>query len=195
MIEPVIVIAPAKGTGYRLLSGYRRCAAAKLAGLLVVPAVVQLDARTGFSQKQVRELQLVENIQRQQLSPLEEARAFQEILSSEGGVTQAELAKRVGKSQPYVANRVRLLGLPETIVKSLESGSISPSHGEVFLQLPKEASPTEVKDLLDRTKREGLSTHQLAERGGGRPGRSTTARSGTRSSDRRRRKPSSRSAP
>lgn len=135
VLEPVLVESGNDGK-YRLVAGYRRCAAAKRAGLIAVPAIVQLDGSKGVSQNEIREIQLVENVQRKDLSPLEEAKAFASIVDS--GVTQAELAKRVGKSQPYVANRIRLLDLPEKPASMLASGQISPAIAEKILKLPPE---------------------------------------------------------
>jgi ParB/RepB/Spo0J family partition protein len=161
VLEPVLVARREKGL--ELVAGFRRVAAARRAGLKVVPAHV-LDV----TPTEIVEIQLTENLQRQDLTELEEARAFKDYVDA--GHTQGELAKRIGKSQPYVANRIRLLGLPEPIAQNLESGKLSPSHAEVFLQLPKEATPTEIHDLLDRTVRDGESVRELARRVGWKAG-------------------------
>ncbi len=155
VLEPVLVAR--RNGGLELVAGFRRTAAAKKAGLKVIPARV-LDV----TPSEVVEIQLTENLQRQDLSELEEARAFKDYVDA--GHTQGDLAKRIGKSQPYVANRIRLLELPEPIVASLTEGKLSPSHAEVFLQLPKEATASEVSELLGRTVRDGESVRQLAER-------------------------------
>ena len=144
ILEPVLVAADGDGK-FSLVAGYRRCAAAKKAGLVVVPAIVTLSAKTGHSQNDVRVQQLIENAQRKDLTPLEEARAFKAIVDS--GVTQSELAKLIGKSQPYVANRVRLLGLPESVVPLLESGKLPASAAQQILKLPEEAA-TEIKRVV-----------------------------------------------
>jgi ParB family transcriptional regulator, chromosome partitioning protein len=161
VLNPVDVSMGKPGTPgdlkYTLVAGHRRVAAAKLAKLKTVPARV-----FELTPQEVVEFQLTENLQRKDLSELEEARAFKDYVDA--GHTQVELAKKIGKSAPYVANRIRLLGLPEPIVKNLEEGKLTPSHAEVFLQLPKEATPTEVNDLVGRTVRDGESVRQLADR-------------------------------
>ncbi len=133
VLEPVIVRRDAKGL--LLVAGFRRVAASKIAGLKTVPArilAVDVDAAS--------EVQLVENIQRQELSAIEEARAMKALLER-AGLTQEQLGKKIGKSQPYVANRLRLLGLPKEVMGLLEQGKIAASHAEVLLKAPKEAEP------------------------------------------------------
>jgi ParB/RepB/Spo0J family partition protein len=161
VLEPVLVSLgkPGEpgGLTYTLVAGFRRVAAAKLAKLKTVPARVFELAPT-----EIIEIQLTENLQRENLSELDEARAFKDYVDA--GHSQGDLAKKIGKSQPYVANRIRLLALPEPVVKHLEEGKLSPSHAEVFLQLPKEATSTEVNALLEGTVRDGESVKQLADR-------------------------------
>ncbi|MCI4345858.1 MAG: ParB/RepB/Spo0J family partition protein [Thermoplasmata archaeon] len=156
VLEPVVVTKEKGTKGYRLVFGFRRAAAARLAGLITVPAVVR-----EFTDTEILEAQLVENLQREDLSPLEEARALQKVLGGEGAPSQGELAKRIGKSQPWLSNRIRLLGLPEPALKAIESEDLSATHGEIFLSLPKEATPNEVRALLDQQKRSELNTHQF----------------------------------
>lgn len=133
ILEPVLVAPPSSSGGrYLLVAGYRRVAAAKLAKLLVVPAIV-----TDRNEDLRRQVQLVENVQREGLAPTDEARALKELV--DGGLTQAELARRIGKSQPYVANRLRLLTLPEDGLKLLETGKISASVAERILEIPANA--------------------------------------------------------
>lgn len=131
ILEPLLVtpVADSKPATYRLVAGFRRLAAARSARLAKVPVrVLELGA------KEVREIQLVENLQREDLAPLDEARAFKELL--DGGLTQQEIGKRIGRSQPYVANRVRLLGLPDVAVQLLDKGKLTPSAAESILSLP-----------------------------------------------------------
>jgi ParB family chromosome partitioning protein len=151
ILQPVSVQRVGKKHGkdqYQLVFGYRRCAAAKLAKLLVVPAFVQFDntsPASAASLNEIREVQLVENLQRQDLNPIDEAKAFKSILAS--GVTQGELAKRIGKSQPYVANRIRLLDLPEQGQQLVADGKVSTHVVAEILKLPV-AAETERKRLV-----------------------------------------------
>ncbi|MDD5043563.1 MAG: ParB/RepB/Spo0J family partition protein [Patescibacteria group bacterium] len=130
IIQPLIVTK--KGEGYELVTGERRLRAAKIAGLKKVPAII----RTAQGQEKL-ELALIENVQRQDLNPMEEAVAYKR-LSDEFGLTQEEVAKKVGKSRPVVANSLRLLSLPEEIKKFLRAGKLSESHARIILQLPNE---------------------------------------------------------
>jgi ParB family chromosome partitioning protein len=107
LIQPLVVTQ--QGQGYQLIAGERRWQAAKLAGLARVPALVK-DA----TPQQMIELALVENIQRADLTPLEEAAAYQELIE-DFGLTQIQVAKRVGKSRAAVANSIRLLRLPQEV--------------------------------------------------------------------------------
>jgi ParB/RepB/Spo0J family partition protein len=135
VLNPVDVSMGAPGTPgdlkYTLVAGHRRVAAAKLAKLRTIPARV-----FELTPDEVVEFQISENIHRKNLSELEEARAFKDYVDA--GHTQVELAKRIGKSPPYVANRIRLLGLPEPVRKNLESGKLSASHAEILASAPKE---------------------------------------------------------
>ena len=144
ILEPVLVALGGDGK-FSLIAGYRRCAAAKKAGLLVVPGIVTLDGKAGHSLNDVRVQQLIENAQRKDLTPIEEARAFKALVDS--GVTQSELAKLIGKSQPFVANRIRLLGLPESVVPLIESGKLTASAAQQILKLPEDAA-TEIKRVV-----------------------------------------------
>ena len=127
VLEPIIVTR--SGNGYTLVAGERRWRAARLAGLRKIPAVVK-DA----SPQELLELALVENIQRQDLSPLEEAAAYRQLLE-EHGLTQEEVARRVGKSRSAVANSLRLLNLPPEAKVALEEGRITEGHARTLLSL------------------------------------------------------------
>jgi ParB family transcriptional regulator, chromosome partitioning protein len=125
VLQPVIVARVANG--YVLVAGERRWAAAKQAGLARIPAVVK-DA----TPQQMLELALVENVQRADLNPLEEAAAYRQLMS-DFGLTQDEVARRVGRSRSAVANSVRLLGLPESVQEGLAAGQISEGHARALL--------------------------------------------------------------
>lgn len=138
LLEPVVV-RELKDGEYGLVFGFRRARAAKLAGLLTLPAIVRK-----YDDTEVREAQLVENIQREDLNPVDEARAMRAYLDlpgdgRDGKRTQTALAKAIGKGQPYVANRLRLLGLPDEATQAIANGKLSSTHGEVLLKIPAEA--------------------------------------------------------
>jgi len=130
LIQPLIVTQ--RSTGYQLIAGERRWQASKLAGLAAVPVIIKET-----SPQQMLELALVENIQRADLNPLEEAEAYTQLMS-EFGLTQEAVAERVGKSRTAVANTVRLLNLPEEIKKCLADGTISEGHARALLGLKRE---------------------------------------------------------
>ncbi len=128
ILQPLIVTRT--GSGYTLIAGERRWRAARLAGLRIVPALVK-----DTSPQQLLELALVENIQRQDLGPLEEAAAYRQLLE-EHGLTQEEVARRVAKSRSAVANSLRLLNLPPEAKAALEEGRITEGHARSILSLP-----------------------------------------------------------
>ncbi len=128
VLQPIIVTRA--GQNYTLVAGERRWRAARLAGLRTVPALVK-----DTSPHQLLELALVENIQRQDLGPLEEAAAYRQLLE-EHGLTQEEVAQRVGKSRSAVANSLRLLNLPPEAKVALEEGRITEGHARTLLSLP-----------------------------------------------------------
>ena len=129
ILQPLAVRASGGGF-YQIIAGERRWRAARMAGLSEVPVVVlEADART------VMELALVENLQRQDLNPMEEAEGYQRLMK-EYGLTQEEAAARVGKSRPAVANALRLLLLPEEVRSLVEDGTISAGHARAILSLP-----------------------------------------------------------
>jgi ParB family transcriptional regulator, chromosome partitioning protein len=139
---------------YTLIAGERRLQAARLAGLDAVPAIVK-DATS----QEMLELALVENLQRADLNPLEEALAFRQLID-EFGLTQQRVAERVGKSRVAVANSVRLLRLPEEIKARLGAGEISEGHARALLQLEEAASQLQV---LKRIIADNLSVRQTED--------------------------------
>ena len=129
LLQPVVV-RPRPAGGYELIAGERRWRAARDAKLTTVPAVVrEADDRDTLL------LGLVENVAREDLSPIEEARAFAVVLD-EFGLSLGELAERVGKSKPAVSNRVRLLELPEDVLKMVARGQLSEGHARAVLAVP-----------------------------------------------------------
>lgn len=151
LLQP-LVVEPTSDGRYRLIVGERRWRAAKLAGLTEVPAIVR-----EISQQERLELALVENIQRQNLNPLEEAAAYRR-LQDEFGLTQEAVAKRVGKSRSQVANTERLLTLPAVIQEALRDGRITVGHAKVILSLP---TGPEQEKFFASVVQQGLPVHLL----------------------------------
>jgi ParB family chromosome partitioning protein len=138
IIEPLVVAkTPA---GYQIIAGERRWRAARLAGLPTVPIVIKETTAKGML-----ELAIVENVQREDLNPIERAQAFQRLVE-EFGLTVTEIAKRVGKSESYVSNTMRLLGIPDAIKDGLVSGAISEGHARAIAGL------TDVKLMVEAYK-------------------------------------------
>jgi ParB family chromosome partitioning protein len=128
VIQPV-VLRPAANGRYQLVAGERRWMASKRAGKTTIPAVVRQ-----ISNEQAMEITIIENLQREDLNPVEQARAF-ERLSREFGLTQEQIATRTGKDRASIANFIRLLKLPASIQESLETGTLSFGHGKVLIAL------------------------------------------------------------
>jgi len=151
LLQPLLV-RPLFGGGYQIVAGERRWRAARMAGLSEVPAVVR-----EMSDHEVMELALIENLQREDLTPLEEANGYQTLLDKYG-MTQEEVAKTVGKSRPAVANALRLLHLPEAIREMVERGELSAGHARTLLSFPDEASMLEA---AKKAVEQGLSVREL----------------------------------
>ncbi|OGO52787.1 MAG: hypothetical protein A2148_05230 [Chloroflexi bacterium RBG_16_68_14] len=134
VIQPLLVSTSDSEGVYQLVAGERRLRAARLAGLRRVPVVVKEAAS-----RELLELALVENLQRQDLSPLEEAQAYRR-LADDFGMTQEAIASRVGRSRTVVANTMRLLALSEEMQASLASGAISEGHARALLGLADETA-------------------------------------------------------
>lgn len=135
IIQPlVITTAPTQPGYYWLIAGERRWRAARLAGMKEAPAILR-----EATPQQLMEWALVENVQRADLNPLEEATAYQTLME-EFGLTQAEVAERVGKSRPAIANAVRLLGLPLEAQQAVVDGVITAGHARALLALPDAAA-------------------------------------------------------
>lgn len=149
VIQPVLVRQ--EGTNYELIAGERRLRASKLAGLKKIPAVVAKISNT-----QSLEIAILENVQREDLNPLEISKGYQR-LREEFGYTQEQVAKSVGKPRSSIANSLRLLTLPPKIQKELEKGTISEGHGKVLLGVEQ----NKVDQLLEKVVREGLSVRAL----------------------------------
>ena len=130
VIQPIIV-RQSPVIGYEILAGERRYRASLLAGLKSIPAVVKQ-----LSDQEMMIQSIIENLQRENLNPIEEARAYESLV--EKGFTHAEIADKMGKSRPYISNSIRLLSLPEPILSEVESGKLSQAHARSLVGLNKE---------------------------------------------------------
>ncbi|MFM7776683.1 MAG: ParB/RepB/Spo0J family partition protein [Actinomycetota bacterium] len=157
---------------YELIMGERRLRASKLAGLKRIPVII----RETSDNELLREA-LIENIHRSDLNSLEEAAAYNQMLS-DFGLTHDELAKRIGKSRPVITNTLRLLNLPPSVQKKLASGAISAGHARALLGL---SDPNEIERIANKIVSEGLSVRATEElivvSGGGK--KSSTRKSGS----------------
>lgn len=153
LLQPITVRPLSSGT-YQIIAGERRWRAAQMAGLQDVPVRV-VDA----DDKKAQELALVENLQREDLSPLEEARGFRSLLE-DYGLTQEEVAQSIGKSRSAVANSLRLLSLPEPIQDMVEEGELTAGHARALLTLEtEELQQQAAKQILKK----GLSVRQTED--------------------------------
>ncbi len=165
VVQPILV-RPAERDGYELIAGERRWRAARAAGLATIPAIVRdVEDRDSLL------LALAENVARENLSPVDEARAYASLLD-EFGLSLGDLAERVGRSKPAVSNRVRLLELPEDVLALVERGRLSEGHARAVLSLPDDDSR---RRLARRIARDGLSV-RAAERAAQRAGAATRKR-------------------
>lgn len=150
ILQPLIVRKSIKG--YEIVVGERRYRAAKEANLKTVPAVVRK-----LSEQQMMEMAVLENLQREDLNPIEEGLAYQTLIEKLH-LTQEEVAKRLGKSRPHVANHIRLLSLPPKIQEYISTGKISMGHGRALLGLREKAK---LPAIVARVIKEGLNVRQL----------------------------------
>ena len=150
VVQPLTVRAVADGY-YQIIAGERRWRAARLAGLTEIPVVImEADDKTTM------ELALIENLQRQDLNPVEEALGYRTLME-EYGLTQEETASRVGKSRPTVANALRLLALCPQVLEMVRSGALSPGHARAVLTLKSEKMQ---QDAAQKIVNLGLSVRQ-----------------------------------
>ncbi|HLS61076.1 MAG TPA: ParB/RepB/Spo0J family partition protein [Virgibacillus sp.] len=150
IIQPLLVRKSLKG--YEIIVGERRYRAAKEAGFQTVPVVVK-----DLSDHKMMELALLENLQREDLTPIEEAHAYTNLIT-ELGITQEELSKRLGKSRSHIANMVRLLSLPDQIVAYINNGELSMGHGRALLGLKNKEHITSV---VTKVRNEKLNVRQI----------------------------------
>jgi ParB family chromosome partitioning protein len=141
VVQPLVVRRD--GDGFTIVAGERRYRAARMAGLETVPAVIM----DNVDDVRLLELALVENIQREDLNPLELAEAFRRLID-QCGHTQAQLAQRVGRSRASVANHLRLLTLPDSIKRLIHQGQLTEGHARAILALDSEAQMLEMADKI-----------------------------------------------
>jgi len=151
VLQPVIVREAGNGE-YELVAGERRWRAAQIAGLLKVPALIK-----PVEDERLLEVALIENLQREQLNPMESAVGFQTLID-DLGLTQQEVAQRVGKQRATVSNMLRLLNLPREVQDKIRSGEVSTGHAKALASL---GSPELQRRLADRIAREDLSVRQI----------------------------------
>ena len=152
ILQPLLV-RPLIGGGYQLVAGERRWRAARIAGLNEVPVVIR-----NLTDCEMAELALIENLQREDLNPLEEAEGYRQLMSGYG-MTQEEVAKVVGKSRPAVANAVRLLALPEKVRSMVEKGEISAGHARCLLNFSEEEALALAQEIFEK----GLSVREIEQ--------------------------------
>jgi ParB family chromosome partitioning protein len=155
LLQPIVVTRAPQG-GYHLIAGERRWRAARLAGVERIPAVVR-EAAQGADRLA---LALIENLQREDLTPIEEARAYHH-LRTELGLSQDDIASRVGKDRSTVANALRLLHLPLAVQERVDAGTLSAGHGRALAALDDTARQ---EHLAERCSREGWSVRELERR-------------------------------
>lgn len=145
LLQPIAVRHDPTGTGYRIIAGERRWRACRIAGLAEVPVVIK-----DVTNEQAMELALIENLQREDLDPVEEALGCRRLMD-ECGLTQEQAAKKLGKSRSALANVLRLLSLPDPVLEELKIGAITTGHAKVILSLP-------TQELMERAASEIISS-------------------------------------
>ena len=151
LIQPIIV-RKSPVLGYEILAGERRYRASIAAGLSEIPVIIKQ-----LSDQDMMLHSIIENLQRENLNPIEEAKAYQSLIDK--GFTHSEIAEKMGKSRPYITNLVRLLGLPKHILTEVESGRLSQAHARLLIQL----SSDKQDKLLNRIQTENLSVRQVEQ--------------------------------
>ena len=152
VVQPIIVKKSIKG--YELVAGERRTKASKIAGLTTIPAIIR-----DFNDEEMMEIALIENIQRENLNPIEEAMAYDNIIKATG-MTQDTIAKKFGKSRSYITNMIGLLKLPDETKKLVEDGKISASHARTLSKIEDE---DEIKRLADKIIKENINVRDVED--------------------------------
>lgn len=153
VISPILVVKGENGY-YKIIAGERRWRASKLAGLKTIPAIIK-----NVENEKVFDLALIENLQREDLNPIEEALGYRKLMS-EYGFTQEQVSERMNKSRSAVANSLRLLKLPSDVLSLVEQGKLSVGHAKVLLSLSDEK---EISSLAKKACDEAMSVRELEE--------------------------------
>lgn len=151
VILPIIVVKQENGM-YLIIAGERRWRAAKKAGLKKIPAIVK-----NYESKEAAEVAMIENLQREDLNPIEEAEGYKSLIDS-FSLTQEEISKRVGKSRTAITNSMRLLNLPDAIIKQIIVGDLSSGHARALITLKSDELKLEI---AERIIKEGLNVRQV----------------------------------
>ena len=152
ILQPIVLRQTVQG--YYIVVGERRFRASKLAGLTEVPAIIK-----ELSDEDMMELAIIENLQREDLNAIEEAESYKKMMT-DLNITQQEVARRLGKSRPYIANMLRLLQLPKNVAQMVQQGALSSAHGRTLLTL-KDAS--KIKKTAKQATQESWSVRYLEE--------------------------------
>ena len=153
ILQPLLV-RPLPGGGYQLVAGERRWRAARMAGLEEVPAVIR-----ELTDREAAELAMIENLQREDLNPMEEAKGYQTLMETYG-MTQEEAARAVNKSRPAVANALRLLQLPDEVAEMVAEGRLSAGHARAVLSFSEEERLPAAQEAAEK----GLTVRELERR-------------------------------
>ncbi len=149
VIMPIIVNK--EDDKFMIIAGERRFRASKIAGLKKVPVIVKT-----YSERQIKEISLIENLQREDLNPIEAANAMRSLMT-DYGLTQEDLADRIGKSRPAIANTLRLLTLSKEVINLVESGALSAGHARALISVPE----IDQKKMADTAVKDGLSVRDV----------------------------------
>lgn len=167
LLQPLLV-RPVPEGGYQIVAGERRWRASRMAGLTSVPVIIR-----DFDDQKTMELALIENLQRENLNAMEEAAGYHDLMETYG-MTQAEVAKSVGKSRSAVANTLRLLNLPPQVTAYVAAGTLSAGHARAILALEDE---TQMCDAAERAVKQGLNVREIERMAKKRNTSSRTAKS------------------
>lgn len=151
LIQPIIVRPMPNGMTYQIVAGERRWRACRILGLTDIPVIIrELD------DAEVSQIALIENVQRSDLNPIEEAMAYKELISTYE-MTQESIAKTMGKSRPYIANALRLLSMPENVQHQVKTGEITVGHAKALMSI---ADKSRINEALDKVLNDSLSVRQ-----------------------------------
>lgn len=150
VFQPIIIKKSIKG--YEIIAGERRVKASQMAGLEEIPAIIR-----NFTDEEMMEIALLENLQRENLNPMEESRAYKKLIEALN-ITQEELAKKLGKSRSYITNMIGLQNLPNSIQNMITENKMSMGHARVLSKLE---DPNQQQELADKIIEEGMSVRKL----------------------------------